>query len=358
MPSTDNREPRTTQPAEAFADRLLAWFDVDGRKGLPWQRDRDPYRVWLSEVMLQQTQVATVIPYFERFIARFPTLQDLAAATDDEVMALWSGLGYYSRARNLKRTAESCVEQFGGRLPEHLDGLMNLPGIGRSTAGAILAQAHDQRHPILDGNVKRVLARHAAVAGWPGRSGVLKALWALAEEHTPNTRVADYTQAIMDLGATICLPRGPRCERCPVADDCRARVQDRVAEFPGSRPRKTLPERHAYALLVTDADRVLLERRPPSGIWGGLHALPLIDDPAALPDGAPHGHPLRHAFTHFRLTLTPVLVDPGLKMEVADRETRWARAGELADIGLPRPIRTLLNQHFEGRMTWQEQFTA
>ena len=258
-----------------FAERLLAWFADHGRHDLPWQRDPSPYGVWVSEIMLQQTQVATVIPYYERFMARFPDLAALAEAPLDEVLAHWSGLGYYARARNLHRAARQAMAEHGGRLPETIDALQALPGIGRSTAGAILSLALGQRHPILDGNVKRVLARHAAVAGWPGKAAVQRTLWELAEARTPRRRVADYNQAMMDLGATLCTRARPACERCPVAADCRAREQGLQTDYPGPRPRRELPERQVQMLLVRDPQgRVLLERRPPQGVWGGLWCLP------------------------------------------------------------------------------------
>jgi A/G-specific adenine glycosylase len=223
-------------PADGFARALLAWYDDHGRKDLPWQRERTPYRVWLSEIMLQQTQVRTVIPYFERFVTALPTLRDLANADEDRVLALWSGLGYYSRARNLLRTARLCVEQHDGGLPRDIDGLAALPGIGRSTAAAILAQAHGERHAILDGNVRRVLARWHGVHGWPGANAVQRELWSLAEQHTPSGRVANYTQAIMDLGATLCTRARPRCADCPVAAGCVALRDSLVANLPQPRP--------------------------------------------------------------------------------------------------------------------------
>ncbi len=224
-----------------FAARLLAWFDQHGRHDLPWQHPRTPYRVWVAEVMLQQTQVQTVIPYYQRFLALFPGLPVLAAAPLDDVLAAWSGLGYYSRARNLHRAAMQCVAAHGGELPDQFDALAALPGIGRSTAGAILAQAHGQRLPILDGNVRRVLARHRAVTGDPGSSKVQSELWALSQSALPHSRLADYTQALMDLGATVCTRHRAACDRCPLAADCAARLQGRVAEFPQPRSARARP---------------------------------------------------------------------------------------------------------------------
>ncbi|MEM1440588.1 MAG: A/G-specific adenine glycosylase, partial [Pseudomonadota bacterium] len=221
-----------------FAARVLDWFEHHGRKDLPWQHDRSRYRVWVSEVMLQQTQVATVIGYFERFMARFPDVVTLADAPTDDVLALWSGLGYYARARNLHAAAQQVRDRHGGAFPGDFDAVVALPGVGRSTAGAILSLADDARHAILDGNVKRVLARHETIEGWPGRTAVLKALWQAAEQFTPDTRVADYTQAMMDLGATLCTRRAPGCEACPVRTTCRARAEGRIDELPGRKPRR------------------------------------------------------------------------------------------------------------------------
>ncbi|MGD1984639.1 MAG: A/G-specific adenine glycosylase, partial [Chromatiaceae bacterium] len=235
---------------EDFATRILAWFAQHGRKDLPWQRPTDPYRVWVSEIMLQQTQVGTVVPYFERFMHRFPTLSDLADATLDEVLHHWSGLGYYARARNLHAAARQVMVEHDGRLPTEIDRLQALPGIGRSTAGAVLSLACGQRQVILDGNVKRVLARHHAVDGWPGRTAVAKRLWSIAERLTPVQRVAEYNQAMMDLGATLCTRRRPSCDRCPVNDDCVARRQGDPHDYPGSKPQRRLPERTVRMLMV------------------------------------------------------------------------------------------------------------
>ncbi|AKS42007.1 A/G-specific adenine glycosylase [Wenzhouxiangella marina] len=329
----------------SFSERLLAWWERHGRHDLPWQTDRSPYRVWLSEIMLQQTQVATAKPYFERFTQRFPELEDLARAEIDEVLALWSGLGYYARARNLHRSAELCLERHDGSLPEQAEALQALPGVGRSTANAILAQAWDRRAPILDGNVKRVLARHRAIAGWPGRSSVEKLLWQAAEELTPDNRAADYTQAIMDLGATVCRPRNPDCRRCPVAEDCRARIEGRTEELPGRRPKKTRPRRQAEYLLLRDsAGRVLLERRPPAGIWGGLWSLPEHDslELSGELEPLPSPAPMEHEFSHFSLRLEFHHVRLDTAIQVEDRVTAWLNIAEALERGLPRPMRALL----------------
>lgn len=336
-----------------FASRLLAWFDVHGRHDLPWQSPRSAYRVWLSEVMLQQTQVATVIPYFERFLARFPDFTALAAADIDEVLALWAGLGYYARARNLHAAAKQVASRHRGEMPNDLEAVQALPGVGRSTAAAILAQAYGARHAILDGNVKRVLARHAAVPGWPGEPKVAARLWAVSERLLPQTRLADYTQAIMDLGATLCTARAPACERCPVADDCVARRDERVAEFPASKPAKARPFRQAQLLVIENADGdLLIERRPPSGIWGGLWSLPVLDsgiEPAAAVRDR-YGlavrklgglQPFRHAFTHFELELTPQrlrLVTDGGAAVREQPDHRWLNMRRDPLPGLPAPV--------------------
>ncbi len=267
---------------DMLAAKLLPWFDAHGRHDLPWQADPTPYRVWVSEVMLQQTQVETVKPYFERFMERFPDVAALAAAPQDEVMRLWSGLGYYARARNLHRAAADIVTRHDGELPESLEALVALPGIGRSTAGAILALARGQRHAILDGNVKRVLARVFMVEDAAESSAGLKKLWALSEAVTPAARVAAYTQAIMDLGATVCTRANPACDCCPLSDGCGAFAVRRTAEIPAVRRRAPRRLKRMHMLLVLSAGRVLLERRPPQGIWGGLWAPAEFVDEEAL----------------------------------------------------------------------------
>ena len=345
----------------SLASRLLRWFDQHGRKDLPWQRAlddgrRDAYRVWLSEVMLQQTQVATVVGYFERFVNALPTLRDLAAADEDTVLALWSGLGYYRRARFLHRAAQLCVERHGGELPRDFAALSALPGIGRSTAGAILAQAHGLRFAILDGNVKRVLTRYHGIHGHPGESAVEKQLWQHAEAHTPTSRVADYTQAIMDLGATLCTRSRPRCEDCPLAADCVAHRDDLTTQLPSRKPPKSIPTRATVMLILRDRHgRVLLERRGPQGVWSGLWSLPEASDP----DGAwriaqQHAQiddvqalaPFTHVFSHYRLDIEPLLFDRATAQRgIADNpQLRWCSASELGALGLPAPVRNLLLQ--------------
>jgi A/G-specific adenine glycosylase len=342
--------------AAEFAARLLHWFDQNGRHDLPWQHPRTPYRVWLAEIMLQQTQVQTVLPYYTRFLDALPTLPALAAAEHDRVMALWSGLGYYARARNLHAAAKRCVELHGGDLPEDFDALADLPGIGRSTAGAILAQAHGQRHPILDGNVKRVLARYHGVHGWPGASTIEKQLWQHAESHLPDSRLADYTQAIMDFGATLCTRSDPACVLCPMQDDCVARIEGLTALLPTAKPGKALPTRRCVLLVLRDEQgRVLLTRRPPSGVWAGLWSLPEMPDHDSARawfathidadfDHAEAHAELEHVFSHYRLHAEPLVWalvrERGRIAEEPD--LRWTAASDLYSTGLPAPIRKLL----------------
>ena len=337
-----------------FATRLLAWFDEHGRKDLPWQVT-DPYRVWVSEIMLQQTQVQTVIPYYERFIERFPDVTSLADAAVDEVLHHWSGLGYYARGRNLHAAAEQVRDRHGGVLPDKLDELQALPGIGLSTAAAILALAHGQRHAILDGNVKRVLARHAAVEGWPGKTAVAKRLWALADAYTPNLRVGEYTQAIMDLGAKLCTRTKPACGACPLQADCEAYLSDAVTLYPGRKPKKAKPLRATTMVIAVTGNAVYLERRPPAGIWGGLWSLPEIDDDAVdewchslggdLAAEYDRWQPLRHSFSHYDLDIHPVVVRLATSgLSVADRDDAvWYRLDDTPPGGLAAPVRKLID---------------
>lgn len=340
----------------AFAPTLLAWFDRHGRHDLPWQHPRTPYRVWLSEIMLQQTQVAVVVPYFARFVAALPDVPALARASQDDVLALWSGLGYYARARNLHAAAQRCMELHGGDLPRDLDALQALPGIGRSTAGAILSQAWGDRAAILDGNVKRVLARLFGIEGWPGLPKVEKQLWAIAANLLPEARLADYTQAQMDFGATLCTRADPACAACPLREACVAHREGRTAELPHPKPGKPLPEREARMLLVEDdRGRVLLQRRPPTGVWAALWSLPEHADAAASRDWfdqhlagdfarAEVLAPVLHGFTHYRLRILPMRV-AGVRPRDAVGDNpglRWASRAELQAIGLPAPVRRLL----------------
>ncbi|MEO6968760.1 MAG: A/G-specific adenine glycosylase [Rhodanobacteraceae bacterium] len=340
-----------------MASRLLLWFDAHGRHDLPWQHPRTPYRVWVSEVMLQQTQVATVIPYFERFVRELPTLRALAEADEDRVFALWSGLGYYRRARHLQQAARICVERHDGELPDDFDALAALPGIGRSTAGAILALARGQRHAILDGNVRRVLARLHGVRGDPRERIGEQKLWALAVRQTPCARVADYTQAIMDFGALVCIRAQPRCDGCPLSNDCIAYNQGLTEALPERRPQRALPQRRTVMLVLRDAcGRVLLQKRGPSGVWSGLWSLPEAEDAEPARRAVERLADLRsaeievlapflHVFTHYRLEAQPLLwrnakPHPG----VADApEQRWCAREEIAALGLPAPVRKLLD---------------
>ena len=334
-----------------FAGRVLHWFDRHGRHDLPWQHPRTPYRVWVSEIMLQQTQVATVIPYFQRFMARFPDVTALAAAPVDDVLAEWSGLGYYARGRNLHACAQALSARSDGRFPETVDDWEALPGIGRSTAGAIVAQAFDRPAAVLDGNVRRVLARHAGVDGWPGQPAVLNRLWTIAEARLPDARHADYAQAMMDLGHRVCTARRPTCPACPVRDDCYAVHHDAQSRLPGPRPRRVRPQRAAWLALVIHPDgRLWLERRPPRGIWGGLWCPPVLegDDQwqawqqgwPALQMAARPGAVVHHAFTHFDLDLT---VRHGIAT-VAPQGTEgaWSTISDALQRGLPAPVRRVL----------------
>ena len=343
-----------------IADALLAWFGQHGRKDLPWQINRTPYRVWVSEIMLQQTQVSTVIPFYERFMAQLPTVEDLAEAAEDDVLHLWTGLGYYARARNLHRCAKQVCASHKGVFPRDLDGLEALPGIGRSTAGAILSLAMDTRAPILDGNVKRVLARYHAVEGWPGQRAVSDTLWSHAEHHTPQQHVADYTQAIMDLGATCCTRSQPACEQCPLKPGCAARAQDRQSDFPGRKPRKQIPLRQRWLAVVTRAPgEVLLEKRPNSGIWGGLWAPPEFESPSSAKAWIANtlslkaeccriDAPFHHTFTHFKLEAHPVRAQCAANHpETIDVKSnvdhlQWFALHPPPSVGLPAPIVRLL----------------
>ncbi len=338
----------------AFAERLVAWQATHGRHDLPWQRTRDPYRIWLSEIMLQQTQVATVIPFYERFVASFPDVRALAAAAPDRVLEHWSGLGYYRRAHQLHDAAKAIVDEHGGAFPRDAATIATLRGVGRSTAAAIAAFAFGERAAILDGNVKRVLARHRGVEGFPGSPQVERELWRLAESLVPARGVETYTQALMDLGATLCTRSAPRCGECPVSDDCVARRERRIAELPAPRPKRALPRRAVRVLVIERAGAILFEKRPATGIWGGLWSLPEVDVDANVPAccrtrfaadviaGATLPE-IEHAFTHFRLTIRPQRVAvrawppraeaPGLV---------WLTRADASTAALPAPIRKLI----------------
>jgi A/G-specific adenine glycosylase len=340
----------------SLSQPLLSWFKHHGRTDLPWQKSVTPYRVWISEIMLQQTQVATVIPYFERFMQRFPDVSVLAIAPIDEVLHLWSGLGYYARARNLHATARIIQTQHSGSFPSDSEQLQALPGIGRSTAGAILSLACQQRRAILDGNVKRVLARYHALPGWPGETATLKELWTLAEQHTPTQRVAHYNQAMMDLGATVCTRSRPRCADCPLKQDCAAHRLGQVTRFPARKPTKQRPTRQTAMAIVQNAKgEVLLQRRPPAGLWGGLWSFPefsLDEDPITVCvrlAGAQAQYIERwpafdHQFSHFTLTISPVYMRVNGKATQI-RETPdalWIPANQNTPIGLATPVSRLL----------------
>ena len=341
----------------SFASRVLNWYDRYGRKDLPWQQPRSLYRVWISEVMLQQTQVNTVIPYYQRFLTRFPSPCSLAGAGEDEVLHYWSGLGYYARARNLHRAAGIICDRYNGHFPGDFEAVLALPGIGRSTAGAILAQALEQRHPILDGNVKRLLSRYHGIDGWPGQPSVEKQLWHWAERHTPHQRLADYTQAIMDLGATLCTRGKPKCDTCPLNNNCEAFAQDRVSELPTPKPRKPLPVKKIHMLLlINQQGEVLLEKRPPVGIWGGLWSLPeasLEDDIEQhcrerwgfIVSKESEGPILRHSFSHYHLDITPCRLrveNPGARVMEAERLV-WYNLKNPDRLGMAAPVKYLIN---------------
>ena len=339
-----------------FSRQVLDWFDQYGRKDLPWQQDITPYRVWVSEIMLQQTQVTTVIPYFERFMARFPTVESLARAEEDEVLHLWTGLGYYARARNLHRCAKVVHGDLGSAFPSSVDELAELPGIGRSTAGAIRSIAFEQPAAILDGNVKRVLARYAAIEGWPGQSSVANDLWALAEKLTPKQRCRDYSQAMMDLGATLCVRSQPQCATCPLEDNCQAHASGRQQDFPGRKPKKEKPVKQTTMLIIRNPlGEVLLAKRPSEGIWGGLWSLPEVESEAAAADycldrfgceplKAQPWNGFRHTFSHYHLDIQPLLMElPRSPESVLEANSLlWYNLSSPEAVGLAAPVSRLL----------------
>lgn len=342
-------------PHHIFADKVLDWYDQFGRKHLPWQQEVTAYKVWVSETMLQQTQVATVINYFSRFMEALPSIHALAKAPQDEVLHLWTGLGYYSRARNLHRTAQIVVADYQGQFPDTLEQLIALPGIGRSTAGAILSLAMHKRAAILDGNVKRVLCRYFAVAGYPGETKVANKLWKLAEELTPNYRVNHYTQAMMDLGATLCTRSKPNCLICPLHTHCQARITDTVSQYPNPKPKKALPQKQVIMPLFKHQQTIWLYQRPNTGLWGGLWSLPELTGQADLQLYAKQQGftivkeqpmtPLVHTFSHFQLTINPILVDiiPATN-KLAENNHIWYNLTNPQRLGLAAPVKKLLNQ--------------
>lgn len=356
-----------------FAKSVLAWYDKFGRKHLPWQQNKTLYGVWLSEVMLQQTQVSTVIPYFERFIKTLPNITALADASQDEVLHLWTGLGYYARARNLHKAAQKVRDEFGGNFPTDFEQVWALPGVGRSTAGAILSSVLNQPYPILDGNVKRVLARYFAVAGWAGEKKVENRLWALTEEVTPTDHVADFNQAMMDLGAMVCTRTKPKCNLCPLSAGCISYQDESWDQFPGKKPKKILPEKEAYFLILSENGKVWLEQREGAGLWGGLFCFPQFDKKSALlgylaKEGITHYQEwasFRHTFSHFHLDIHPIYAEIGnsAKIELVNLDWRkvtekpkeyqsnlssavkyWYDPQHPEQIGLAQPVKNLLTQ--------------
>lgn len=335
-----------------FSRTLIAWQRRAGRHDLPWQAARDPYRIWLSEIMLQQTQVSAVIPYYERFVARFPDVRSLARASQHEVLRLWSGLGYYARARNLHRSARIVAQRRAGRFPDTAEGLAQLPGVGRSTAGAIAAFAFGQRAPILDGNVKRLLARCFGIEGYPGEAQVTQRLWTLAESLLPRRAIEPYTQALMDLGATVCTRRRPRCAQCPLRAQCIALLEGRVSELPAPRPLRARPLRRETWLIALHDGQVLLERRPAEGVWGGLWALPRLDVRrdavhrllGARPQRLRRRAAFEHGFTHFRLWVQPMECDFAARPPGRPPHTRWLPLAQALRSAQPAPVTRLLRE--------------
>ncbi len=348
----------------AFARSVLKWFEISGRKNLPWQNPRTPYRVWISEVMLQQTQVATVINYFDKFIATFPTIKKLAAADQDGVLHLWSGLGYYSRGRNLHFTAQRLVEKHHSKLPDNFEALIELPGIGRSTAGAILSLGHNKFGVILDANVRRVLCRYFGVVGWPGDTSIAKTLWQLATDHTPHEHTAFYNQAMMDLGALICTAKNPQCKQCPLQKNCIAFQQQKISQFPQKRVANTKPVRQSiWLVLQTEDDYVLLNQKPSKGLWGGLWCFPEFSNEKELNlflnpiknkiFQKKYMPSFRHTFSHFHLDVTPVFVNARSEIHQSVKENilnseasildQWINYSSNPNIGLAAPVKKILN---------------
>ncbi|MGJ7096791.1 A/G-specific adenine glycosylase [Vibrio hannami] len=339
-----------------FAKAILTWYDAYGRKELPWQQEKTLYKVWLSEIMLQQTQVTTVIPYFERFLERFPTITDLANANQDEVLHLWTGLGYYARARNLHKAAQVIRDQYQGNFPTNIEEVNALPGVGRSTAAAVLSSVLKQPHAILDGNVKRTLSRAFAIEGWPGKKQVENQLWEIAEQHTPQIDVDKYNQAMMDMGAMVCTRSKPKCGLCPVEATCAAKKQERQLDFPGKKPKKEKPIRETWFVMLCYDNHVWLEQRPQSGIWGGLFCFPqngskeiqtqldsrLITDRSI--DSVQTLIAFRHTFSHYHLDITPVLVKLNKQPDLIMEGTKglWYNLSQPEEVGLAAPVKQLI----------------
>ncbi|HEK0311862.1 TPA: A/G-specific adenine glycosylase [Proteus mirabilis] len=341
--------------AQQFSQVVLDWYHKYGRKTLSWQQEKTPYHVWLSEVMLQQTQVATVIPYFERFIARFPNVSALAKAPLDEVLHLWTGLGYYARARNLHKAAQHIVDKHQGQFPDTFEDVCALPGVGRSTAGAILSLSLKKPYPILDGNVKRVLARCYAVEGWPGKKEVENKLWEISEQVTPTKGVEYFNQAMMDLGAMVCTRTKPKCELCPLNTGCIAYAHHSWADYPGKKPKKAIPEKTTYFLILQYDNLVWLDKRPPAGIWGGLFAFPQFETKMLLEQWlAEHGLEnskteqlisFRHTFSHFHLDIVPICVKLSTFTSLMEaQQGLWYNLQTPASVGLAAPVENLLRQ--------------
>jgi A/G-specific adenine glycosylase len=346
--------------AKPFAQAVLGWYQQYGRKTLPWQIEKTPYHVWLSEVMLQQTQVATVIPYFQRFIAKFPDINALAAAPTDEVLHLWTGLGYYARARNLHKAAKIIAQEHGGVFPDDFQTVNDLPGIGRSTAGAILSLSLNQHFPILDGNVKRVIARCYAVEGWAGKKEVEKRLWDISTDVTPAKGVAQFNQAMMDLGALVCTRSKPKCELCPLNNGCIAYANQSWANYPAKKPKLKIPEKSAWFLLLKNSDKVWLEQRPSVGLWGGLYCFPQFSDESSMArwleqrgmsaDDLQQQTAFRHTFSHFHLDIIPMLLDTKSSETKPDTHCLdesngiWYNLRQPPAVGLATPVERLINQ--------------
>ena len=337
-----------------FSTRIIAWQKGHGRHDLPWQNTRDPYRIWLSEIMLQQTQVATVIPYYTRFLEKFATLRDLATASEDEVLALWSGLGYYSRGRNLLRAAHIIAEKFRGEFPKAMDDILALPGIGQSTAAAISAFAFGERQAILDGNVKRVFARHFGMDGLPSEKKIQTNFWRVANAALPKKNIEAYTQGLMDLGATLCLRTRPLCLACPVEEHCVAKRDGRIQELPTPRPKKAVPEKSTTMLIIAHAGEVLLEKRPPTGVWAGMWCFPEVVNGASPRDVCRERYGLetkslkswsvlQHGFTHFKLSITPQPIVVQKKLPRASEPSFiWLSIDDALKAAIPKPVRELL----------------
>ncbi|WP_108649338.1 A/G-specific adenine glycosylase [Dongshaea marina] len=323
-----------------FATRLLHWQRSHGRHQLPWQENPTPYRVLVSEIMLQQTQVITVIPYFERWMERFPDIHSLARANEDEVLSLWQGLGYYSRARNLQKAARYVIDELGGEFPDTVDGMLKIPGVGRYTAGALISFAYNRPGPIVDGNVKRVFCRQFAIEGVPGTTVVDKKLWQLAELLTPTEDNRDFAQGLLDLGATLCTPKSPDCPRCPFSDSCIAHIEGRTAELPTPKPKKNTPTRQGHFLWIRSQDKLLLEKRPDTGIWASLWCLPEIPVKPQLA-GARAFDSFRHTFSHYKLEAQ---VWQQESPDTDKSSMQWFSPRQLAEVGLPAPIRKLVEK--------------